>query len=64
MPSLTADMTWDPSPTDTFSDGSSLASAARGAVWFGQIEEGVIQIFTLQTDQWSIRAAESGVGQG
>lgn len=63
-PSLAADMTWDPSPVAAFADGSGLASAANGAVWFGQIEESVIRIFTLQTDQWSIRPAESGIGQG
>ena len=55
---LIADMTWDPEPLtpEIFSDGSGLASAANGAVWFGQVEEGVIRVFTLQTDQWSIRA--------
>lgn len=50
--SLAADLNWDPEP---FADGSGLASAAGGAVWFGQVEDGVLRIFTLQTDQWSIR---------
>lgn len=63
-PGLAADMTWDPSPVAAFADGSGLASAANGAVWFGQIEESVIRIFTLQTDQWSIRPVEGGIGQG
>lgn len=62
---LIADMTWDPEPLtpEIFSNGSGLASAANGAVWFGQVEEGVIRVFTLQTDQWSIRAAD-GITQG
>lgn len=54
---LAADMTWDPAP---FADGSGLASAAGGAVWFGLVEDGVIRVFTLQTDQWSIRAQDAG----
>ena len=60
---LAADMTWDPSPMDTFSDGSGLVGAANGAVWFGQVGESVIRVFTFQTDQWSIRPAE-GIVQG
>lgn len=60
--SLTADMTWEPTPEKIFSDGSGLASAANGAVWFGLTEDGVIRVFTLQTDQWSIRPA-SGISQ-
>ncbi|WP_295765267.1 hypothetical protein [uncultured Oscillibacter sp.] len=54
---LAADMTWDPAP---FADGSGLASAAGGAVWFGLVEDGAIRVFTLQTDQWSIRAQDAG----
>jgi len=51
---LAADLSWDPEP---FGDGSGLAGAADGAVWFGlSEEEGAIRVFTLQTDQWSIRA--------
>lgn len=58
--SLAADLRWDPEP---FGDGSGLAGAAQGAVWFGQVEESVIRIFTLQTDQWSIWPAVGGIGQ-
>lgn len=58
--SLAADLSWDPQP---FADGSGLVSAADGAVWFGLVEDGVLRIFTLQTDQWSIRAAD-GIPQG
>ena len=54
---LAADMMWDPAP---FADGSGLASAAGGAVWFGLVEDGAIRVFTLQTDQWSIRAQDAG----
>lgn len=61
--SLTADMTWEPTPEKIFSDGSGLASAANGAVWFGLAEDGVIRVFTLQTDQWSIRPV-SGISAG
>lgn len=59
---LSAEMTWDPQPADPdlFSDGSGLAAAADGKVWFGLVEDGVIRIFTLQTDQWSIRAVSQG----
>ena len=51
---LAADLQADPEP---FADGSGLASAANGAVWFGQVEDGKIQVFTLQSDvwQWSVR---------
>ena len=51
---LAADLRADPEP---FADGSGLASAANGAVWFGQVEDGKIQVFTLQSDvwQWSVR---------
>nr|WP_326166393.1 hypothetical protein [uncultured Oscillibacter sp.] len=54
---LAADMMWDPAP---FADGSGLAAAAGGAVWFGLVEDGAIRVFTLQTDQWSIRAQDAG----
>lgn len=60
--SLAMDLSWDPEP---FVDGMGLASAADGAVWFGQVEDGDIRIFTIQTDQWSIRpAGEVGVQPG
>ena len=51
---LAADLRADPEP---FAGGSGLASAANGAVWFGQAEDGKIQVFTLQSDvwQWSVR---------
>ena len=58
--SLAADLSWDPQP---FAGGKGLAAAADGAVWFGLVEDGVLRIFTLQTDQWSIRAAD-GITQG
>ncbi len=61
--SLAADMAWEPAPSEVFSDGSGLASAAGGAVWFGLVEDGVIRIFTLQTDQWSIRAGNGTITQ-
>lgn len=61
--SLAADMAWEPAPSEVFSDGSGLASAANGAVWFGLVEDGVIRIFTLQTDQWSIRAGNGTITQ-
>ena len=56
-------MAWEPAPSEVFSDGSGLASAADGAVWFGLVEDGVIRIFTLQTDQWSIRAGNGTITQ-
>ncbi len=51
---LAADLRADPEP---FADGSGLAAAANGAVWFGLVEDGKIQVFTLQSDawQWSVR---------
>lgn len=61
--SLSADMAWEPAPSEVFSDGSGLASAADGKVWFGLVEDGVIRIFTLQTDQWSIRAGTGTITQ-
>lgn len=57
---LAADLSWDPQP---FADGSGLISAANGALWFGLVDEATIRVFTLQTDQWSIRAA-GGIAQG
>lgn len=59
---LSSAMTWEPTPVETqvFSDGSGLASAADGAVWFGLVEDGVIRIFTLQTDQAAVRALGGG----
>lgn len=62
---LAAEMAWEPAPLEPsiFSDGSGLASVANGKVWFGLTEGDVIRIFTLQTNQWSIRPAE-GIGQG
>ena len=61
--SLAADMAWEPAPSEVFSDGSGLASAANGAVWFGLVEDSTIRIFTLQTDQWSIRAGNGTITQ-
>ena len=61
--SLAADMAWEPAPSEVFSDGSGLASAAGGAVWFGLVEDSVIRIFTLQTDQWSIRAGDGTISR-
>lgn len=61
--SLAADMAWEPAPSEVFSDGSGLASAAGGAVWFGLVEDSTIRIFTLQTDQWSIRAGSGTITQ-
>lgn len=61
--SLAADMAWEPAPSEVFSDGSGLASAANGAVWFGLVEDSTIRIFTLQTDQWSIRAGDGTITQ-
>lgn len=51
---LAADLRADPEP---FGGGTGLASAAGGAVWFGQTEDGQIRVFTLQSDvwQWSVR---------
>lgn len=59
---LSTAMTWEPTPAESriFSDGSGLASVADGAVWFGQVEDGVIRIFTLQTDQAAVRALGTG----
>ena len=59
---LSSAMTWEPTPVefDIFSDGSGLASVADGAVWFGLVEEGVIRVFTIQTDQAAVRALGGG----
>lgn len=54
---LAQDLAWDPEPRPAV-DG--LVLAADGIVMFGQIEESVIRIFLIRTDQWSIRAA-SGI---
>ena len=59
---LSTAMTWEPDPVefDIFSDGSGLASVADGAVWFGLVEDGVIRVFTIQTDQAAVRALGAG----
>ena len=59
---LSTAMTWEPAPAEPqiFSDGSGLASAADGAVWFGLVEDGVIRVFTIQTDQAAVRALGGG----
>ena len=56
---LSTAMTWEPTPGEPqlYRDGSGLVSAADGAVWFGLVEEGVLRIFTIQTDQAAVRAA-------
>lgn len=59
---LSTAMTWEPAPVESqiFSNGSGLASAANGAVWFGPVEESVIRIFTIQTDQAAVRSQGAG----
>lgn len=59
---LSSAMTWEPAPAefDIFSDGSGLAAVADGAVWFGLVEESVIRVFTIQTDQAAVRALGAG----
>ena len=59
---LSSAMTWEPDPVefDIFSDGSGLAAVADGAVWFGLVEESVIRVFTIQTDQAAVRALGAG----
>ena len=59
---LSTALTWEPAPAEfqIFSDGSGLASVADGAVWFGLVEDGVIRIFTIQTDQAAVRALGAG----
>ena len=56
---LTAAMTWEPTPGEPrlFRDGGGLVSAADGAVWFGLVGEGVLRIFTIQTDQAAVRSS-------
>lgn len=56
---VSQELMWEPEPLtpDAFDSGGGLVSAAGGAVRFEQIEESVIRVFTLQTDQWSVRAA-------
>nr|WP_326127345.1 hypothetical protein [uncultured Oscillibacter sp.] len=56
---LTSAMTWEPAPGEPqlFRDGSGLVSAADGAVWFGLVEESVLRIFTIQTDQAAVRSS-------
>ena len=56
---LSAAMTWEPTPAEPriFRDGSGLASAADGAVWFGLVEESIIRVFTIQTDQAAVRSS-------
>ena len=55
---LSMAMTWEPTPGEPqlYRDGSGLVSAADGAVWFGLVEEGVLRIFTIQTDQAAVRS--------
>ncbi len=56
---LTSAMTWEPAPGEPrlYRDGSGLVSAADGAVWFGLVEESVLRIFTIQTDQAAVRSS-------
>ena len=56
---LSTAMTWEPNPSESqiFRDGSGLAAAAEGAVWFGLVEESVIRVFTIQTDQAAVRSS-------
>ncbi len=60
---LSSAMTWEPTPSESqiFSGGSGLAAVADGAVWFGLVEESVIRIFTIQTDQAAVRSGNGGV---
>lgn len=59
---LSTAMTWEPTPAEPqiFSDGNGLVSVADGALWFGLVEESVIRVFTIQTDQAAVRAQGSG----
>ena len=59
---LSTAMTWEPTPVESqiFSNGSGLASVADGAIWFGLVEDAVIRVFTIQTDQAAVRAAGGG----
>lgn len=56
---LSTAMTWEPTPSESqiFRDGSGLAAAAEGAVWFGLVEESAIRVFTIQTDQAAVRSS-------
>lgn len=56
---LSTAMTWEPTPGEPrlYRDGSGLVSAADGAVWFGLVEESVIRVFTIQTDQAAVRSS-------
>lgn len=61
---LVSSMTWEPAPEDLqlFRDGGGLVSAADGAVWFGLVEESVLRIFTIQTDQAAVRSSVPPAG--
>ena len=56
---LSSAMTWEPAPGEPrlYRDGSGLVSAADGAVWFGLVEESVLRVFTIQTDQAAVRSS-------
>lgn len=56
---LSTAMTWEPASGEPrlYRDGSGLVSAADGAVWFGLVEESVLRIFTIQTDQAAVRSS-------
>ena len=62
---LSTAMTWEPNPSESqiFRDGSGLAAAAEGAVWVGLVEESVIRVFTIQTDQAAVRAWDGTITQ-
>jgi len=62
---LSTAMTWEPTPGEPqlYRDGSGLVSAADGAVWFGLVEDGVIHVFTIQTDQAAVRAWDGTITQ-
>ena len=62
---LSTAMTWEPTPTESqiSSNGSGLAFVADGAVWFGLVEDGVIHVFTIQTDQAAVRAWDGTITQ-
>ena len=62
---LSTAMTWEPTPTESqiSSNGSGLAFVADGAVWFGLVEDGVIRVFTIQTDQAAVRAWDGTITQ-
>lgn len=56
---LASAMTWEPTPGEPrlYRDGGGLVSAADGAVWFGLVEESVLRVFTIQTDQAAVRSS-------